>query len=363
MSRAYNFSPGPAALPEPALRQAQRELLDWGGRGLSVMEISHRSGDFMALAAQTEADCRDLLGISEEYAVLFTHGGASMQFSAVPLNLAGVIWGEKRQQVDYVCTGSWSGKAIAEARQFADVQVVASGEPGFSQIPPVASWQLSGNAAYLHYTSNETIHGVEFNWIPEVEAPLVADMSSNILSRPLAVDRFGVIYAGAQKNIGPAGLGLVIVRKDLLERAKHQVPAVLDWQVQAQAGSMYNTPPTFAWYFTGLVFKWLKAEGGLAAMAEQNQRKADKLFACIERSNFYHCPVAPDCRSRMNIPFTLADADLDAPFLQAATDHGLLNLKGHRSVGGMRASLYNAVPEAAVDALVAFMRDFESVHG
>lgn len=358
MSRFYNFAAGPAALPAPVLKQAQEELLDWGGLGLSVMETSHRSPEFMAVAGQAETDFRELLDINDDYQVLFVHGGASMQFSAVPLNLA-----QTDDRVDYVCTGTWSKKAITEARRFADVQVVADGGPAFNGIPSFDSWKLSPGAAYLHYTPNETIQGVEFDWIPEVSVPLVADMSSTILSRPLPVDRFGVIYAGAQKNIGPAGLALVIVRKDLLGRCRDSAPTLLNWQTMAESGSMHNTPPTFAWYLAGLVFKWLKTEGGLIKIEERNKRKADKLFQFIDQSDFYQMPVMAGYRSRMNVPFVLADSGLDDAFLRQSTADGLLNLKGHRSVGGMRASIYNAVPEAAIDALIEFMKAFEATNG
>lgn len=354
MSRVYNFCAGPAALPEAVLQQASEEMLDWQGRGLSVMEMSHRSSEMVAIAEQAEQDLRELLGISDDYAVLFLQGGASTQFAAVPLNLA-----KAGDTVDYINTGQWSKKAIKEAGRFANVNVAASSEAdGFSSVPPVDSWQLSDNAAYLHYTPNETIGGVEFPFIPDSKAPLVADMSSTILSRPLDVSRFGLIYAGAQKNIGPAGLTLVIVRRDLLGAARAECPAMLDYQVAADADSMYNTPPTYSWYLAGLVFQWLKAQGGLSAMAEINARKAKKLYDFIDASDFYANPVAVSDRSWMNVPFTLADADLDKAFLKGADEAGLLNLKGHRSVGGMRASIYNAVPEAAVDALIAYMSDF-----
>lgn len=358
MTRAYNFAAGPAALPEPVLKQAQAELLNWGERGLSVMEVSHRGPEFMAVAEQAETDFRALLDISDEYAVLFLHGGASMQFSAIPMNLA-----PTGGEVDYVCTGHWSKKAIHEARKFADVQIAATNEPECNYIPPLKEWHLNERAAYLHYTPNETIQGVEFHWIPEVATPLVADMSSTLLSRPLPVDRFAVIYAGAQKNIGLAGLAVVIVRKDLLGKARAQTPALLDWAVMAESGSMQNTPPTFAWYLTGLVLQWIRSEGGLVEMERRNKRKADKLYTFIEDSSFYRTPVAAKCRSCMNIPFILADADLDKVFLEKTQQQGLLNLKGHRSVGGMRASLYNAVSEQAVDALIAFMQDFEATQG
>ena len=355
MSRQYNFCAGPAALPTAVLEQAQRDLLDWQGRGLSVMEMSHRSAEFVGIAEQAEADLRELLDVSDDYAVLFLQGGASLQFGAVPLNLAA-----DGATVDYLNTGQWSKKAIKEASRFCTVNVVASSEDdNFSSVPDFERWQLSDDAAYVHYTPNETIGGVECFSIPQVTAPLVADMSSTILSRPIDVNQYGLIYAGAQKNIGPAGLALVIVRRDLMGAARPGTPSMLDYKVQSDADSMYNTPPTYAWYLSGLVFAWLKEQGGLAAMERINQRKATKLYAAIDSSGFYANPVRVQDRSTMNVPFTLADSALDGTFLQAAEAAGLLNLKGHRSVGGMRASIYNAVPEAAVDSLIAFMHDFE----
>ncbi|MCB1677088.1 MAG: 3-phosphoserine/phosphohydroxythreonine transaminase [Halioglobus sp.] len=359
MTRCYNFCAGPASLPEPVLETARDELLDWHGRGLSLMEMSHRSPEVMGVAQRAEQTLRELLGVSQDYAVLFLQGGASTQFSAVPLNLLG-----EHRRADYVNTGQWSKKAIAEGRRYGDINVVASSEDTrFSTIPPRDTWQLGADAAYLHYTPNETIGGVEFFWTPQVDAPLVADMSSTLLSRPIGVDDFGVIYAGAQKNIGPAGLTLVIVRRDLLGRAHALCPAMLNWQIAADNDSMYNTPPTFALYLSGLVFDWLQEGGGLAAMEACNRRKAQKLYAAIDHSDFYANPVELASRSLMNIPFTLADPALDQQFLAEAERAGLLNLKGHRSVGGMRASIYNAVSEAAVDALIAFMRDFEQHRG
>ena len=359
MSRRFNFCAGPAALPEAVLSQAQQDLLDWQGRGLSVMEMSHRSDEMVGIANAAEADLRELLGISDDYAVLFVQGGASSQFSAVPLNLCG-----QGDVVDYVNTGQWSKKAIKEAKRFAQVNVVASSEDSnFSTIPAFDSWQLSDNAKYLHYTPNETIGGVEFFWTPDSKAPLVADMSSTILSRPIDVDKFGVIYAGAQKNIGPAGLTIVIVRKELMGQSRDITPTMLDYQTAADNDSMYNTPPTFSWYLAGLVFKWLKEQGGLTAMETLNRRKADKLYGYIDDSGFYSNPVEKPSRSLMNVPFVLADSSLDKTFLSGADEAGLLNLKGHRSVGGMRASIYNAVPEAGVDALIDYMKDFAQRHG
>ena len=359
MARVYNFCAGPAAIPEAVLSQAKDELLDWRGRGLSVMEMSHRSEEMVSIASEAEADLRELMGISDDYAVLFLQGGASSQFSAVPLNLC-----EEGATVDYVNTGQWSKKAIKEAKRYANVNVVASSEDNnFASIPAFDSWKLSDNAAYLHYTPNETIGGVEFFWTPDVQGPIVADMSSTILSRPIDVNKFGVIYAGAQKNIGPAGLTIVIVRKDLLGKSRAVTPTMLDYQTAADNDSMYNTPPTLAWYLSGLVFKWLKAQGGLAAMEVVNRRKAEKLYGYIDGSGFYSNPVELASRSLMNVPFVLADSALDKAFLAGADDAGLLNLKGHRSVGGMRASIYNAVPEAAVDALIDYMKDFARENG
>jgi phosphoserine aminotransferase len=360
MERVYNFSPGPAALPSEVLRQAQAELLSWKGSGMSVMEVSHRGADFVALAAHSEATLRELLGVPGDYKVLFLQGGATLQFAAVPLNL-----GTPESEADYVVTGNWSKKAAGEARRYLRVNIAADASDGnFTSIPDPATWKVSSAAAYLHYTPNETIYGVEFQDAPEVsDAPLVVDMSSTILSRPIDVSRFGLIYAGAQKNIGPSGITLVIVREDLIGRARPETPSVIDYKIMADSGSMSNTPPTFAWYIASLVFDWLKAQGGLTVVGERNRRKAAKLYEAIDRSEFYRNPVDPPYRSLMNIPFTLADASLDGAFLKGAAAAGLTNLKGHRSVGGMRASLYNAMPEAGVDALIAYMADFESRNG
>lgn len=356
MARVHNFSAGPAALPPAVLEQVRDELLDWHASGMSVMEMSHRGKEFMGIAEKAEADLRSLLSVPDNYRVLFLQGGATAQFSMVPINL---LRGGER--ADYFHTGSWSKKAIAEAKRFCQVNIVASGEAdGFTDIPPPRQWRLDPKAAYVHYTPNETIHGVEFHEIPQVaDRPLVGDFSSTLLSRPLDVSHFGVIYAGAQKNIGPAGLTVVIVRDDLIGKPLEGMPILVDYSVQAEAGSMYNTPPAFAWYVAGLVFDWIKREGGLAAMAERNRAKAGKLYEAIDASDFYRNPVAPRVRSWMNVPFVLADPELDARFLAEAKDVGLVGLKGHRSVGGMRASLYNAVPMASVEALVEFMREFE----
>ena len=359
MSRVFNFSAGPAALPESVLQRAQAEWMDFRGAGMAVMEMSHRGKTFMAVAEKAERDLRTLLAVPEDYAVLFLQGGATGQFAAVPLNLR-----NGSQGMDYIDTGAWSGKAIKEAQKYGPVNIVASSQShGYASIPDPATWTLDPDAAYVHYTPNETIGGVEFHFVPDSgPVPLVADMSSTILSRPLDVSRYGVIYAGAQKNIGPAGLTLVIVRRDLLARKSPAVPAVFDYALQAKNDSMYNTPPTLAWYLSGLVFEWLLEQGGLAAMGEVNQRKAGKLYHFVDNSEFYRNPVEPSARSWMNVPFILADDALDGSFLKQAADAGLSGLKGHRSVGGMRASIYNAVPEAAVDTLVEFMADFEQRH-
>lgn len=360
MSRVYNFSAGPAVLPEEVLQQAREELPEWRGSGMSVMEMSHRGKEFMSIAEAAEADLRAILAVPDTYKVLFLQGGATTQFAAVPLNLL-----RGRDRADYVNTGSWSKKAIAEARRYASVNVAASSEAQhFTTIPAQDTWRLDPDAAYVHYTPNETIGGVEFHWVPQTGAvPLVADMSSTILSRPMDVSRFGLIYAGAQKNIGPAGLAVVIVREDLLGAAHPATPTLLDYRVQADNGSMYNTPPTYAWYIAGLVFQWIRRAGGLDAMAERNRRKSARLYAAVDASEFYRSPVDPACRSWMNVPFTLADAALDADFLSGAREAGLVGLKGHRSVGGMRASLYNAMPEEGVEALVSYMGEFERSRG
>ena len=358
--RVFNFCAGPAALPEAVLQAAQAELLDWQGKGLSVMEMSHRSEEFMSIAERAEQDLRDLLSVPSDYKVLFLQGGASQQFAQIPLNLMG-----EDGSADYIDTGIWSRKAIEEASRYGHVNVAASAKGyDYFAIPGQNEWKLSADAAYVHYTPNETIGGLEFNWIPEVgDKPLVADMSSDILSRPVDISRFGLIYAGAQKNIGPSGLVVVIVREDLLGKAHSKCPTMLDYAVAAQNGSMYNTPPTFAWYLSGLVFKWLKEQGGVEGMARINDAKQRKLYAAIDASELYTNPINVADRSWMNVPFRLADDRLDKPFLAGAEQRGLLNLKGHRSVGGMRASIYNAVPEAAVDALVAYMAEFEKQHG
>ena len=359
MKRVFNFSPGPAMLPEPVLRRAQTEMLDWKGSGMSVMEVSHRGTDFVEFAAKSERDLRELLNVPANYKVLFLQGGATLQFAAVPLNIAapGAV-------ADYVVTGNWGEKAVQEAERYVKVNVAANSKATkFTTIPDPSTWKLSTNAAYLHYTPNETVFGVEYHAVPTVsDAPLVVDMSSTLLSRPVDVSRFGVIYAGAQKNIGPAGLVLVIVREDLLG-ARRETPGVMDYKLMAENDSMWNTPSTLSWYFAGLVFEWLKEQGGLVAMGKINERKAKKLYGAIDTSGFYKNPVDKAHRSWMNVVFTLPNEELDKPFLAAAKAAGLTNLKGHRVVGGMRASIYNAMPEAGVDALVDFMADFAKRHG
>lgn len=360
MSTIYNFSAGPAVLPKAVLQQVQQELVDWHGCGMSVMEMSHRGKEFMGIAAEAEADLRALMGIPSGYKVLFLQGGASSQFAMVPMNLL-----RGKASADYLNTGEWSKKAIKEAKRYGAVNVVASSEDkNFSYAPAQGAWKLDPNAAYVHYTPNETIGGVEMFWTPDTgSVPLVADMSSNILSRPIDVSKYGLIYAGAQKNIGPAGLTIVIVREDLLGQTVAGTPTMFDYKTHADNDSMYNTPPTFAMYVAGLVFKWIAAQGGLAAMEKINREKANLLYDCMDGTDFYNSPVAKDNRSLMNVPFTLKDAALDEAFLKGAKERGLLQLKGHRSVGGMRASIYNAMPKAGVQALVDYMREFEKQNG
>jgi phosphoserine aminotransferase len=360
VSRGYNFSAGPAALPEEVLRQAQAEMLEWDGAHASVMEISHRGKDFVALAAESERDLRQLLAIPVNYKVLFLQGGATQHFAQIPMNIA-----RREQTADYVVTGDWGEKAVKEARPLVNVRTVASSvATNYDRIPARASWDVDPGAAYLHYTPNETIRGVEFHDIPNVgEVPLVADMSSTILSRPIDVSRFGVIYAGAQKNIGASGLVLVIVREDLLARAPKDLPKIFNYAEQAAQDSMLNTPNTFGWYLAALVFKWLNKQGGLPAMAERNRAKAELLYRYIDESGFYNNPVEAPARSWMNVPFTLPREELDAAFLKESEAAGLLALKGHRAVGGMRASIYNAMPIEGVRALVDFMRDFAKRNG
>ncbi|MBP8168069.1 MAG: 3-phosphoserine/phosphohydroxythreonine transaminase [Azonexus sp.] len=361
MSRVWNFSAGPAALPEEVLRQAQEELLDWHGAGCSVMEMSHRGKEFMSILAQAEADLRELMGIPERYRVLFLQGGATQQFAQIPMNLlAG-------RSADYIVTGSWSKKAFKEAQRIGKVRCAATTEAsGFNGLPAADEIRLDPFAAYLHVCTNETIHGVEIpaERIADAGVPLVADMSSHILSRPVPVEKFGLIYAGAQKNIGPSGLTLVVIHRDLLGMAPLNIPTVMDYAVMAENGSMLNTPPTYGIYVAGLVFQWLKRQGGLEGIAAVNAEKARILYAAIDESGgFYHNPVDPDCRSRMNVPFTLANPELDAAFLAEAKAVGLVSLKGHKSVGGMRASIYNAVSLEGVQVLVDFMNDFTKRNG
>jgi phosphoserine aminotransferase len=360
MARTFNFSAGPAALPEPVLKQAADEMLDWHRSGQSVMEMSHRGKEFMGIAEQAEADLRGLMAIPGNYKVLFLQGGASLQFAMVPLNLL-----RGKAGADYIHTGEWAKKAIKEAKQFCNVNVAASSEDkNFSYIPDPATWKLSRDAAYVHITSNETIGGAEYHFTPDTgDVPLVADMSSHILSRPVDVSKYGVIYAGAQKNIGPAGLAIVIVREDLLGQVAPRTPAMLDYKMHADNGSMYNTPPTYGIYIAGLVFQWLKQQGGLAAMERRNIDKAKLLYDYLDQSTFFANPVRAEDRSRMNVPFTLKNAELDGAFLKGAQERGMVQLKGHRSVGGMRASIYNAMPIEGVENLVTFMGEFENSHG
>jgi phosphoserine aminotransferase len=356
----WNFGSGPAMLVPAVLEQARAELLDWHGKGMSVMEMSHRGKEFVAVAAEAEADLRALLAVPANYKVLFLQGGATAQFAAVPMNLL-----RGKGQADFVITGEWSKKACAEAGKYCRPSVAASAEDrNFTYVPKQAGWKLSPDAAYVHVCTNETIGGVEYHWTPDTGAvPLVSDMSSHILSRPVDVSRYGLIYAGAQKNIGPAGLVIVIVREDLIGHALPGTPNVLDFKLQADADSMLNTPPTFSVYLAGLTFKWLLAKGGLAAMERDNVAKASLLYGCLDAIPFYSSPVATEDRSRMNVPFRLKDASLDAKFLAEAEALGLSQLKGHRSVGGMRASIYNAMPLEGVAALVEFLKDFARRHG
>ncbi len=361
MSRAFNFSAGPATLPQAVLEQAQAEMLDWHGVGASIVELSHRGPEFMQVAAEAEADLRTLMSIPEDYAVLFLQGGATTQQALLALNFAG-----PGQVADHVVTGHWGKTALKQVKPYVQAHIAASGEAGgFRDIPPRADWQLTPGAAYVHVTANETIHGVEFRDIPDVgDVPLFADFSSSIVSEPLDVSRFGVIYAGAQKNLGPVGVSVVIVRRDLLERAGQPRADIFDYRSHVKGESMLNTPPTWNWYLAGLVFKWMLAEGGVEAFAARNARKSALLYRTIDASGgFYRNEVAAAVRSRMNVPFFLRDEALDKAFLAEAKDAGLISLKGHRALGGMRASIYNAMPEAGVEALAAFMRDFQQRHG
>ncbi|HXJ52702.1 MAG TPA: 3-phosphoserine/phosphohydroxythreonine transaminase [Burkholderiales bacterium] len=356
MSRIFNFSAGPAMLPAEVLARAGDEMLDWRGSGMSVMEMSHRGPEFISIAAEAEADLRSLAAIPQDYKVLLLQGGATLQFAQIPMNLL-----RGKGKADYVLTGEWSKKAIKEAKNYCDVAIAASSEDrNFTYAPK--QWKVRPDAAYVHYCSNETIGGVEFNEIPTVEIPLVADASSHFLSRPLEVAKHGLIYAGAQKNAGPAGLTFVIVREDLIGAAAKGTPTVMDYKLQADADSMLNTPAAYAMYIAGLVFKWIKQQGGLAALEQKNIEKAKLLYDFLDSSRFFRNPVAKEDRSRMNVPFTLKDAALDGAFLKGAEERGMVQLKGHRSVGGMRASIYNAMPVEGVQRLVEYMRDFEARH-
>lgn len=357
MTRVLNFAAGPAALPAQVLEQAAAEMLDWHGSGQSVMEMSHRGKEYLSIQAQAEADLRSLMGIPADYKVLFLQGGATLQFAMVPLNLL-----RAKAGADYIHSGEWAGKAIKEAGRFGKVNVAASAEDRkFTYLPAQSQWKLSPDAAYVHITANETIGGLEYHWWPDTgEVPLVADMSSDILSRPVDVAKFGLIYAGAQKNIGPAGLTIVIVREDLIGQAAAGTPLMLDYKTHADNGSMYNTPPTYSIYIAGLVFQWLKRQGGLAEMERRNIEKAQLLYGFLDRSAFFVSPVRREDRSRMNVPFTLKNAQLDEAFLKGAKERGMVQLKGHRSVGGMRASIYNAMPVEGVRALTGYLREFET---
>lgn len=361
MRKVYNFSAGPGMLPEEVLLQAQAEMLDWHGTGMSIMELGHRGPEFKIVAEQAEADLRELMNIPKNYHVLFLPGGASAQFAMVPINLFG-----KNNQADYIDTGIWSKKAIAEAQRYGKVNIAATLEMhhDLMQIPAQDKWTLNPNAAYVHYTPNETIEGVEFHWVPKTgNVPLVADMSSMILSQPIDVSQYGIIYAGAQKNIGQAGVTIIIVRDDLLQDPLPQTPTLYNYKIHAENHSFYNTPPTYAWYIAGLTLAWMKKQGGVKAFAEVNQRKAKKLYATIDsHKGFYSNPIHPDSRSIMNVPFNLKSAELSDLFLETANKAGLTNLKGHRLAGGVRASIYNAMPEAGVDALIDFMKDFAGKH-
>lgn len=355
MRNVFNFNAGPGMLPEEVLKQAQDELLDWHGTGISLLEMGHRSTEFEAIAKQAEMDLRELLSIPDNYKVLFLSGGATSQFAMVPLNLL-----HGRDNADYIVTGIWSEKAVAEAKRFCRVNIAATTEKmPLVSIPTQDQWQLNPQAAYCHYTPNETINGIEFDWVPDTgEVTLVADMSSNILARPIDVSRFGLIYAGAQKNMGPAGVTVVIVREDLIPAEVKNAPSMFEYKNHAKEHSLFNTPPTFNWYVAGLVFAWVRRQGGVKVMGERNRIKAAKLYQVIDELDFYQNPIDASCRSQMNVVFTLKDPQLESQFLQQAEQRGLVNLKGHRSVGGMRASIYNAMPEAGVDTLVTFMREF-----
>jgi len=355
VTRRFNFGAGPAAMPEVVLEEVQQELLDWKNMGLSVMEISHRSPEFIEIAKQAESDFRDLLDVTDSYAVLFLHGGATLQNAMIPLNLS-----PEGGTADYVNTGHWANRSISEAKKYTDVNIAASSEDkNFTYFPKQSSWSLSKNTAYVHITPNETIGGLRFKDLEDSEVPIVADYSSGILSEVIDVSKFSLIYGGAQKNIGPAGLGFAIIKKDLLGKAQSITPTMLNYSEMHEGGSMYNTPPTFAWYVAGKIFKWLKSKGGVSEMEKLNNRKAKKLYSFIDQPDIYENKINKEDRSIMNIPFQLNNEDLNSQFLEESRDSGLLALKGHRSVGGMRASIYNAMPEEGVDALVDFMKAFE----
>lgn len=358
MTQIFNFSAGPAVLPKPVLERAQAEMLDWHGSGMSVMEMSHRGKEFTSILEKTEADFRTLLSIPNNYKVLFLQGGAIAENAIIPLNLL------NGGEADYVVTGAWSKRSVQDAIAYGKINIASSSEAeGFKHVPDFSSWKLNKKAAYLHICTNETINGVEFDGLPNAgDVPIVADMSSHILSRPVDVSQYGVIYGGAQKNIGPAGLALVVVREDLLDRASKLTPAVFNWKMQADNQSMINTPPTYSIYIAGLVFEWLLAQGGVSSIEQQNIAKAKLLYDYIDSTDFYANDIATNNRSRMNIPFTLHDESLNAEFLKGAEANGLLQLKGHRMVGGMRASIYNAMPIAGVQALVSYMQEFASNH-
>jgi len=360
MARAINFSAGPAALPEEVLKTAAEEMLDWHGSGMGVMEMSHRGKEFISIHAEAEADLRELMAIPKNYKVLFLQGGAIAENAIIPMNML-----RGKSSADYINTGEWSKKSIKEAKKYCTVNVAASSEDrNFSYIPRRETWKLNPDAAYVHVCTNETIGGLEYHWVPDTgNVPLVADMSSHILSRPVDVSRYGLIYAGAQKNVGPAGLTLVIVRDDLIGKALPATPSAFDYQQQAENDSMLNTPPTYAIYIAGLVFKHLKKRGGLAAVEKDNIAKAKLLYDCLDASSFYVSPVDKADRSRMNVPFKLKDEALDGAFLKGTEALGMVQLKGHRSVGGMRASIYNSMPIAGVQKLVEYMKDFEKKNG
>ncbi|MDR3491849.1 MAG: 3-phosphoserine/phosphohydroxythreonine transaminase [Gammaproteobacteria bacterium] len=360
MSKVYNFSAGPGMLPVDVMQQAQAEMLDWHGLGMSIMELGHRGPEFQAVADQAIADLRELMAIPSNYHVLFLAGGASTHFAMVPLNLMG-----GKKTADYVDTGIWSKKAIAEARRYGNINIAAGlEEERFISIPPQSEWNLNPEAAYLHYTPNETIEGIEFNWVPEVNVPLVADMSSMILSRHINVSDYGIIYAGAQKNMGPAGINVAIIREDLLQEPLLNTPSLYNYKLQCEHHSFYNTPPTYNWYLVGLVLDWMKRKGGVSHFEKINQRKSEKLYQFIDTyAEFYINNVDPSCRSRMNVIFKCKDPVLEPTFLKLATEAGLANLRGHKLLGGMRASIYNAMPEEGVDKLIEFMHEFAKKYG